>query len=97
MSGCTDLTLPEFQDLNSSDKPFYCNNCLFGRTDYPLQDQRNIVSTILNSPGTPNLTPNSIFNCYEDLITSDYYTIDEINDFKAIGGGLKSKLFYGLN
>ena len=78
---CTDLTLPGFQDLNSSDKPFYCNNCLFGRTDYPLQDQRNIVSTILNSPGTPNLTPNSIFNCYEDLITSDYYTIDEINDF----------------
>ena len=83
---CTDLTLNDFNFLSSPEnfeKPYYCNLCLFGKNQSLSHPHVNrpLLSTILNSPNCTNLTPNSVFNSCEDSIISNYYTIDDINDF----------------
>ena len=83
---CTNLTINEFQRFCSPDHegdPWYCDNCRFGRASpQNLGELECPSATTLSSitvRDVNTLSPNSIFRDKEDIVMSEYYTIDELN------------------
>ena len=86
---CTDLTPAQFNSYASTDIPYYCTNCLHGNStkdtlDKPDHTGYNAINTVLRTTDIYNLCPNSIFRNKEDVVLSDYYTADTVNDFDII-------------
>ena len=79
---CTNLTHSEFvEHCNDVNKPFYCEICLFGSTQSTLNQTCLTASEIssLDSRDILDLCPNSIFKDREDILTTEYYTTEELN------------------
>ena len=88
---CTDLTLEQFNNYckEDNDDPFYCSNCLFGKTtsddpDIPDSTSYSVIHNLLNRNDIPDFCPNSIFKDHEDLTLSEYYTAEELNNLRLL-------------
>ena len=88
---CTDLTLEQFNTYCDEDNndPYYCTNCLFGRSsaddfEQPDSTSHKVISTLLNRDDVPNFCPNSVFNDTEDLTLSEYFTCEELNNLQLL-------------
>ena len=83
---CSNLTINEFKTYCSPEHegdPYYCDNCRFGHANMQNLGKLDCPSaTTLNSINIDEsdvLTPNSIFRDKEDITTSEYYTLEELN------------------
>ena len=78
---CTNLTLQQFQSLTDSEKPFYCDKCLFGELSSDNQElsshSSDLILSALRGGSNLNLSPNSIFK--DNVACTEYYTIDDLN------------------
>ena len=84
---CSDLSIKQFRTYCSPDHegdPYYCEYCRYGYSS--LSQSLGKLScpsaTTLNSIDIDNLdtiSPNSIFRGKDDIILSDYYNIEELN------------------
>ena len=68
--------LPENVDL-----PYYCEICEFGSAQKAAKQPCISTSSLsaLDSSDILNLSPNSIFNDKDDILTTEYFTTDELN------------------
>ena len=81
---CSNLTIQQFQEYckpENSEMRFYCDNCLFGSiVNTENQTSLNAAEIgLLDTNDIYNLSPNSIFRDMEDVITTEYFTTDELN------------------
>ena len=60
---------------------FYCDNCLYGSV-LDTENQTCLDASeisLLDTHDIYNLSPNSIFRDMEDVMTTEYFTTDELN------------------
>ena len=60
---------------------FYCDNCLYGSV-LNTENQTCLNASeigLLDTNDIYNLCPNSIFSDMDDIITTEYFTTDELN------------------
>ena len=83
---CSNLTYNQFKTYCSpenADDLYECENCRLGEASSQYLGKlpcpsATALSTI-DANDTNTLSPNSIFRDKDDIILSDYYTIDEVN------------------
>ena len=81
---CSNLTLDQFNKYCSPENaeiPFYCDICLYGSNQNHNNQtclRASEIST-LDTNDIYNLCPNSVFKDLDDIPTTEYFTIDELN------------------